>query len=85
VTIELPDVKIGSQPLTPEQARIELACGLYAGWKVPMAKAARIAGLPRILFTRELGRRKIPLQYTPEDLKHDFEMAEQLSRKAVPA
>jgi len=28
MTIELPDVNIGSQPLTSEQARIELACAL---------------------------------------------------------
>ncbi|MGH7951610.1 MAG: UPF0175 family protein [Limisphaerales bacterium] len=64
---------------------IELACGLYAGWKISMTQAARIAGLPRILFWKELGQRKIPLQYTTKDLKHDFEIAEKLSRKAVAA
>ena len=31
MTIELPDIKIGSEPLTSEQARIEIAVGLYAG------------------------------------------------------
>ena len=81
MTIELPDVKIGSQPLTSEQARIELACALYAAWKISMSQAVKIAGMPRIRFYRELGWRKIPLQYTAEDLKHDFEMAEKLSRK----
>jgi predicted HTH domain antitoxin len=45
----------------------------------------KIAGMPRILFYKELGARKIPLQYTAEDLKHDFEMAEKLSRKTIAA
>jgi predicted HTH domain antitoxin len=85
MTIELPDVNLGSQPLTSEQARIELACALYAGWKVSMAQAVKIAGLPRILFWKELGTRKIPWQYTKEDLQHDFEMAQKLSRKTIVA
>ena len=85
MTIELPDVKIGSQPLTSEQARIELACALYSAWKISMSQAVKIAGMPRIRFYRELGARKIPLQYTSEDLKHDFEMAEKLSRKTIAA
>jgi predicted HTH domain antitoxin len=85
MTIELPDVNIGSQPLTSEQARIELACALYAAWKVSMSQAVKIAGIPRILFWEELGKRKIPRQYTLEDLQHDFEMAEKLSRKTIVA
>jgi len=85
MTIELPDVNIGSQPLTGEQVRIELACGLYAAWKVSMSQAVKIAGIPRIFFYEELGARKIPLQYTAEDLRHDFEMAEKLSRKTLAA
>jgi predicted HTH domain antitoxin len=85
MTIELPDVKIGSESLTSVQARIEIACGLYAGWRVSLPQAARIAGMSRILFMQELGRRRIPLQYTPEDLRHDFEMADKLARNGVPA
>jgi predicted HTH domain antitoxin len=84
MTIELPDVNIGSQPLTSEQARIELACALYAAWKVSMSQAVKIAGMPRILFWNELGKRKIPRHYRAEDLQHDLEMSEQLSRRAAP-
>jgi hypothetical protein len=47
MTIELPDVNIGSQPLTSEQARIEPACGLYASWKVSIGQAMKIANMPR--------------------------------------
>jgi predicted HTH domain antitoxin len=85
MTIELPDVNIGSHPLTSEQARIEIACGLYAGWKATMTQAARIAGMPRILFMEELGRRKISRQYRVEDIEHDLRMAEQLAAKTVAA
>jgi predicted HTH domain antitoxin len=85
MTIELPDVNIGSQPLTSEQARIELACGLYAGWKVSMEQATKIAGMPRILFMKELGTRKIPRQYRVEDVEHDMRMAEELAAKKIAA
>jgi predicted HTH domain antitoxin len=85
MTIELPDVKIGSEPLTPEQARIEIACGLYAGRQVSMGRAAKIAGVPYVTFMHELGKRGICLNYTMVDLEHDFEMAEKLARKAAAA
>ena len=85
MTIELPDVNIGSQPLTSEQARTEIACGLYAGWKATMTQAARIAGMPRILFMKELGRRKIHRQYRVEDVEHDMRMAEEFAAKKIAA
>ena len=85
MTIELPDVKIGSQPLTSEQARIELACALYAQWKVSMSQAVKIAGIPRISFWKELGERKIPRQYGPDDLEHDLQVLDELAAKKTAA
>lgn len=85
MTIELPDVTIAGQPLTSEQARIELACGLYAAWQVSSGQGARIAGLPRIGFWKELARRKIPRQYGPEDLEHDLRVIQELAEKFPPA
>ena len=85
MTIELPDIKIGAEPLTSERARIEIAVGLYAGQQVSLGRAARIAGIPYITFMHELGKHSVCLNYTKEDLEHDFEMAEKLSRKAVAA
>lgn len=41
--IELPDAEIESLHLTPEQARLELAVGLYAGREVTLGRAAKIA------------------------------------------
>jgi predicted HTH domain antitoxin len=85
MTIELPDVNIGSQPLTSEQARIELACALYAAWKVSMSQAVKIAGMPRILFWNELGKRKIPRHYRVEDFEHDMRVLEELAAKKAAA
>jgi len=85
MTIELPDVKIGSQPLTSEQARIELACALYAAWKISMSQAVKIAGMPRILLWEELGKRKIPRQYGVEDFEHDMRVLEELAAKKAAA
>jgi predicted HTH domain antitoxin len=85
MTIELPDVNIGSQPLTSEQARIELACALYAAWKVSMSQAVKIAGMARILFWNELGKRKIPRHYRVEDFEHDMRVLEELAAKKAAA
>ncbi len=38
--IELPDTDLESLHLTQEQARLELAVGLYAGREVTMGRAA---------------------------------------------
>ena len=77
MTIELPDIKIGSEPLTSELARIELACALYAQWKISTFEAVKITGLSRIQFWDELGKRKIPRQIRPEDVEQDIETVRQ--------
>ncbi len=82
MTIELPDLELGALHLTPEQMRVELAVGLYAGRHVSMGRASKIAGIPYADFMRELGRRGICLNYTVEDAQHDMAMADELSRKA---
>lgn len=78
MTLELPDVKIGERPLTSEQARVELAVGLYAGRQVTMGRAAKIAGISYPAFMQELGRRRICINYTMEDLLHDIEVINEL-------
>ena len=85
MTIELPDVKIGSQPLTSEQARLDFAVGLYSGGHASLGRAAMVAAVPKVIFMEELARRGVGMHYTMEDLRHDIQMAEELSRKAVAA
>ena len=59
--------------MTPELAKLEVAVALYRDRKVSMGKAARIAGLPRQVFQRELGSRGVTIDYDVEDLRADLE------------
>jgi predicted HTH domain antitoxin len=77
--IELPDSDIESLHLTQEQARLELAVGLYAGREVTLGRAARIAGTTYAAFLKEIGRRGICINYTERDALNDIE---QLRRRS---
>lgn len=81
MTIELPDKEISSLHLTPEQGRIEVAIGLYAGQKVSLGRAARIAGVSYADFMHELGSRNLCINYTMDDLQHDLRAVEELVAK----
>lgn len=85
MTIELPDTELGNLHLTPERVRVAFAVGLYTGQRVSLGRAAKVAGMPKVLFMQELARCGIGLHYTMEDLEHDIQMAEQLSRKRKAA
>ncbi|MCU0786386.1 MAG: UPF0175 family protein [Verrucomicrobia bacterium] len=77
MTIELPDVSIGVQPLTSEQARLDFAVGLYSGRHASLGHAAKVAGMPKVLFMRELGARGVCRNYTVEDARHDVQRVRQ--------
>lgn len=79
MTIELPDQEIDFLRLTPEQVRLELAVGLYAGRQVSLGRAAKIAGVAYAAFMHEIGHRGICINYTIEDAEHDMKMADELS------
>lgn len=85
MTIELPDVKVGSQPLTDELARLDFAIGLYTGRHASLGHAAKVAGLSKVFFMQELGRREIAMHYRAEDVEHDLRMAGELSQKSAGA
>jgi len=76
MTIELPELE--SLRLTPEQARLELAVGLYAGRRVTLGRAAKIAGVSHTEFMHEIGRRGLCLHYTVEDAMHDMAVVDKL-------
>ena len=80
MTIELPD--IDSLRLTPNEARLELAVGLYAGRRVTLGHGAKIAGVSHTQFMREVGSRSIPIHYTAEDALHDVAMVDKLCAKS---
>ncbi len=79
--IELPEPEFGTLNLTPNQARLELAVGMYAGRKVTLGRAAAIGGVAYTEFMREIGRRGICINYTLEDAQHDMAVVNQLCAK----
>lgn len=64
--------------LTPTQAVLHLAIGLFTAEEVTLGQAAEAAGLSQSAFMRELGRRKIPLHYGVEDFAEDLITIEKL-------
>jgi predicted HTH domain antitoxin len=79
--IELPDADIESLNLTPEQARFQLAVGLYAGREVTLGRAAKIAGLTYAAFMKEVGRRGLCINYTEQDALDDISQLRRRSSK----
>lgn len=76
MTIELPE--LDSLRLTPAQARVELAVGLYAGRRVTLGHGARIAGISHTQFMHEVGRRGLHIHYTAEDALQDMATVDKL-------
>ncbi len=58
--------------LTPSQAALHLAIGLFAAEEVTLGQAAEAAGISQLDFMRELGRRKIPMHYGVGELAEDL-------------
>ena len=81
MTIELPDVQIGSLLLNETEARLALALGLYAGRKVSLGRAAKIAGIPYVAFMQEMARHGICMNYSVADLEQDMRTLELLAAK----
>lgn len=79
--IELPDADIESLHLTPEQARLELAVGLYAGREVTLGRAAKIAGMAYAAFMQEVGKRGLCISYTEQDALDDISQLRRRSSK----
>jgi predicted HTH domain antitoxin len=79
VTIILPDSEVGDLKLTPDEARMDLAVGLYAGRRVTLGRGAKVAGVTQTEFLHELGRRGVFLHYTVEDAEHDVAVVQELA------
>ncbi|MBI2302441.1 MAG: UPF0175 family protein [Armatimonadetes bacterium] len=74
MTLELPE------PLTPEEARLELACALYAQRRLSFGQAREMAGVHTWDSLQELGKREIEYHYGVEQLEEDLETIRTLGR-----
>lgn len=65
--------------LTPRDAALHLAIGLFVSEKVTLGQAAEAAGLSQGEFMQHLAQRKIPLHYGVEELAEDLEAITQFA------
>ena len=75
--LELPDDL--PQGLRREDLLLDLAVGMYASGRISLGRAAGVAELSQPEFQKELGRRRVPLNYSMDDLAHDLAAAEVLA------
>ncbi len=67
--------------LSVQDAALHLAFGLFVTEEATLGQAAQTAGLSQAAFLRELGRRRIPIHYGPEELAADLQAVEALAAK----
>lgn len=80
--LTIPDEWLSQAGLEETEARIEIACRLFAAGKLVFPQAARWAGLDRTAFEEELLRRNLPLvKVTAETLAQDAANLAQWSGK----
>ena len=68
-----------SERFTPQDLALHLAIGLFVSEEATVGQAAQVAGLAQADFLRELGRRRIPIHYGPEELAADLQAVESLA------
>ncbi len=67
--------------LSPQDAALHLAIGLFVTEEATLGQAAEIASLSQAAFLRELGRRRIPIHYGREELASDLQAVEDLAAR----
>ncbi len=77
--VVIPDETLRQAGLTEPEAIVEIACLLFDAGKLALWPAAKLAGMSRVEFECELGRRKIAIyRPTAEDLAHDLAALDRL-------
>ncbi|MBE7494750.1 MAG: UPF0175 family protein [Verrucomicrobiaceae bacterium] len=57
--------------LSQEDVRLGLALGLYVAGKLGFGRAAELAGLSRPAFQQSMAQRRLPMDYSMDDLAED--------------
>jgi len=73
MTIEISDEIVATSHLTIEEIQLGLAIWLFQEKQISLGKCAQVAGLHKMMFQKELAKRKIPVHYTEEDFERDAE------------
>ena len=74
MTIDIPDSIFATTPqYSPSDLKIDIALWLYERKKLALPRAARLAGLGIIEFSRLLSDRGMGIHYSENDLENDLE------------
>ena len=79
MTLEISEEIVSTSHLTLEEVRLGLAIWLFQEKQVSLGKCAQVAGLHKVLFQKELAKRKIPVHYTEEDFERDLKSAKRIA------
>jgi predicted HTH domain antitoxin len=81
--LTIPDELLSDAGITPDDARLEFACGLYDGGRLSFGQAMRWSGLTRTDFEAAMLARGLPLyRPTVEDLERDLDTLARLGADA---
>jgi predicted HTH domain antitoxin len=76
--IELPESL--ATKLDKEDVLLDLAVGMYAGRRLTLGQAAKLARVPQGAFQKVLGLRQVPAHYDMDDLAADLQAAADMAR-----
>ena len=71
MTLTIPNERLADVALNERDAVVDIAIGLYKRDQVSLGRAAEIANMSSAAFLAEMGRRRIPINYSVEDLRAD--------------
>jgi predicted HTH domain antitoxin len=77
MTITLPPEL--EKQISPQEAALHLAIGLFADERLTLGQAAAVAGISQPMFLQELGKRRIPIHYGVEELEQDIATVKKLA------
>lgn len=82
--LTVPDELVAQSGCSDRELLFDLAVGLFLDGRLTLGLAANLAGLPRIAFLDELGRRRIPMPYDEEQLAADVQTLREVFPERPP-
>lgn len=79
--VVIPPELLQSMGQVEQEMKVELAVFFYTRFQLSLGEASTFAGLTKVAFQRELGKRQVPIHYDLSDALHDIAVVEELNAK----
>lgn len=83
-TITIPPEILLATGKEADELKIELAIFFYKNFNLSAGEAAKFAGVSRVAFNFELGKRKVPINFDESDVLNDLEAIKKFNVKFPP-